>query len=103
RSGAQSVVQFKVKPFLKDAQVWGVRFIDDLAFMVHTKPSILSSINPKGTIKEALWIPKNQLRVQNEGDRWIGSDAKATVFIAQAKIEKAIFARDMLQRMETQV
>ena len=100
RSGAESVVQFKAKPLLGAEQRWSVRFIDDLAFMVHANPGIFGT---KGSIKEALWIPKNQLRVQNEGDRWIGSDAKATVFIAQAKIEKAIFARDMLQRMETQV
>lgn len=99
RNSSESVVEFRVKPFLKDEQVWRIRFVDDLAFMVHTTPGVFGS---KGAIKDAAWIPKSQLRVQEEGERWIGSKSNATVFVDQAKIEKAIFSRDMLQRMQAQ-
>jgi hypothetical protein len=97
---ARDAIEFQVRPTLGEEQSWRVRFVDDLALMARTTGKVFGM---GGNIAEAVWVRRSDLRVETQGEKWLGKGVKATVHIGEQKMEKVEIQPEMLERLEGRV
>ena len=94
---ARDAIEFRVRPTLKDEQLWRVRLVDDLALMARGTGGVFGI---GGDIAEAVWVRRSDLRVETQGEKWLGKAVKATLHIGPQKVEKVEILPEMLERLE---
>jgi hypothetical protein len=93
---AKDAIEFRVRATLKDEQFWRVRFVDDLALMTRITGQVFGM---GGNIAEAAWVRRSDLRVETQGEKWMGKELKATLHVGAGKMEKVEILPEILERL----
>jgi|SRR3954468_21298778 hypothetical protein len=96
-SNLGEMLEFKRKPNLENEQIWRVQFIDDLALVGCREAA---NVTKKYNLKDAVWVRRSDLRVEQTGETWIGHDIKAVVHLGPVvKIDKVVMSPGVFERL----